>query len=139
MVPEPFTWMPADQRAVCIPDGSITSAFLDLFGRPPRDTGLLSERNDQPTSAQRLHLLNSTHIQSKLTGSEKLRALFRSNPAPRDAIQQLYLTILSRYPTDQEMGAIARLCARRAKPRGGRSGTTSRGRCSTARSFAYRH
>ena len=106
MVPEPFTWIPPKERAVCIPDGSITSSFLDLFGRPPRDTGLLSERNDHPTSGQRLHLLNSTHIQAKLTASEKLRTLFRSNPVPRDAARQLYLTILSRYPTDAELLAL---------------------------------
>jgi len=106
MVPEPFTWMPTDERAVCIPDGSITSSFLDLFGKPPRDTGLLSERNDRPTSAQRLHLLNSTHIQSKLTGSEKLKQLFRSGAAPRDSINQLYLTFLSRYPTNEELAAV---------------------------------
>jgi hypothetical protein len=106
MVPEPFTWIPPDERAICIPDGSITSSFLDLFGRPPRDTGLLSERNDRPTSGQRLHLLNSSHIQSKLTNSEKLKQIFRTSPAPRDVITQLYLTILSRYPTDRELGAV---------------------------------
>jgi len=106
MVPEPFTWMPVDERAICIPDGSITSSFLDLFGKPPRDTGLLSERNDRPTAAQRLHLLNSTHIQKKLVNSTKLTLLFRSNPLPRDTATQLYLTILSRYPTNEELGAL---------------------------------
>jgi len=106
MVPEPFTWMPPDERAMCIPDGSITSSFLDLFGRPPRDTGLLSERSEHPTSGQRLHLLNSSHIQLKLTKSDKLKFLFQSNPLPRDAIRQLYLTILSRYPTDDELVAL---------------------------------
>jgi hypothetical protein len=106
LAPEPFTWLPPDERAICIPDGSITSSFLDLFGRPPRDTGLLSERNDRPTSAQRLHMLNSNHVLSKLRGSEKLRSLFRSNSNPRDAVKQLYLTILSRYPTDAEMGTL---------------------------------
>ena len=106
MVPEPFTWMPMDERAMCLPDGSITSSFLDLFGRPPRDTGLLSERSDHPTSGQRLHLLNSTHVLAKLTTSKKLNGLFLMDPAPGDVIRQLYLTILSRYPSDEELGAV---------------------------------
>src|ERR1017187_2198414 len=32
-IPEPFTFIPEDQRAISLPDGSITSAFLELFGR----------------------------------------------------------------------------------------------------------
>jgi hypothetical protein len=106
MVPEPFTWMPANERAICIPDGSITSSFLDLFGRPPRDTGLLSERGEHPTSGQRLHLLNSTHIQSKLTNSENLKYIFLSYPTPKDVAVHLYLTILSRYPSSHELEAL---------------------------------
>ena len=106
LVPEPFTWMPPEQKAVNLPDGSITSSFLDLFGKPPRDTGLLSERNDRPTSAQRLHMLNSSHVQSKIANSGKLQTLYKSYPAPKDAIRQIYLTFLSRYPTDAEMAAI---------------------------------
>ena len=32
MIPEPFTWVPVDHRSIALPDGSISSAFLDLFG-----------------------------------------------------------------------------------------------------------
>ena len=49
-IPEPFTFIPEDQRAIALADGSITSSFLEMFGRPPRDTGLESERNNQPTA-----------------------------------------------------------------------------------------
>jgi hypothetical protein len=42
-------------RSIALPDGSISSAFLDLFGRSPRDTGLEEERNNRPTAEQRLH------------------------------------------------------------------------------------
>ena len=48
-IPEPFTFIPDDQRSISLPDGSITSSFLELFGRPPRDTGLESERNNRLT------------------------------------------------------------------------------------------
>lgn len=106
-IPEPFTVMPADQRAVSLPDGSISSPFLELFGRPPRDTGLFSERNNRITAAQRLHLLNSSHIQRKLEDSPLVRNIARNGQTPREMIQGLYLAILSRYPTPAEMQAVA--------------------------------
>ena len=79
---------------------------MELFGRPSRDTGLESERNNQPTAGQRLHLLNSSHIQLKIQQSEKLRVLVQPSGKPRDPIDKLYLTILSRYPTDEELKTV---------------------------------
>lgn len=65
-VPEPFTFIPEEQRSIELADGSITSSFLEMFGRSSRDTGLVGERNNSPSAAQRLHLLNSSHIQKKI-------------------------------------------------------------------------
>ena len=107
LIPEPFTFLPEDQRAIALPDGSISSAFLDLFGRPPRDTGLAAERNNQSTAEQRLHLLNSSHIQLKIQQSARLRTLVQGAARPRDPIDRLYLTVLSRYPTDDELKTVA--------------------------------
>jgi len=108
-IPEPFTFMPDNQRSIALPDGSVGSAFLELFGRPPRDTGLEAERNNRPTAGQWLHMLNSTHIQRKIEQSEKLRALARdSRMRPRQLIDRLYLTILSRFPEEEEMRAALR-------------------------------
>ncbi|MDI1319279.1 MAG: DUF1553 domain-containing protein, partial [bacterium] len=101
-IPEPFTYVPEDQRSIALPDGSITSSFLENFGRPARDTGLESERNNRLTASQRLHLLNSTHIQRKLESGPKLQAVLRTNGEPGAAIDALYLTFLSRPPTDDE-------------------------------------
>jgi len=132
-IPEPFTFIPEGQRAIALPDGSITSPFLEQFGRPPRDTGLESERTNRPTADQRLHLLNSSHIQRKIEGSPLLQSLFASavpkpagkfnksgkagkfrKPAvssdgkqPREIVDALYLTILSRFPTDEELKTVA--------------------------------
>ena len=75
IIPEPFTFIPEDQRSIALPDGSITSSFLEMFGRPPRDTGLESERNNRPTAAQRLHLLNSSHIRARSRRAPRLQAL----------------------------------------------------------------
>jgi hypothetical protein len=101
-VPEPYTIMPGDERAIDLPDGSITSSFLELFGRPARDSGLESSRNSRPSQDQRLHMLNSSHVQRKIEQSVKLRSLVRGKSNPREAIDELYLSILSRYPTSDE-------------------------------------
>ena len=90
-------------RSIALPDGSISSSFLEMFGRPPRDTGLESERNNRPTADQRLHLLNSSHIQLKLEQSRMIPFLVQSNKTPREIATALYLGILSRFPTADEL------------------------------------
>ncbi|MGP8198655.1 MAG: DUF1553 domain-containing protein [Limisphaerales bacterium] len=102
-IPEPFTFIPGDMRSIALPDGSISSAFLEMFGRPPRDTGFESERNNRPAADQRLHLLNSSHIQVKLEQSRMLPYLLETKKTPREAAIALYLGILSRFPTADEL------------------------------------
>ncbi|MGQ9589273.1 MAG: DUF1553 domain-containing protein [Planctomycetota bacterium] len=106
-VPEPFTFVPETERAISLPDPSVTSPFLELFGRSPRDTGYELERTNRLTAAQRLHLLNSSHIQRKLEGGAKLRALLSSGWGDRRIVEELYLLILSRFPTREELQAVA--------------------------------
>lgn len=106
-IPEPFTFIPEEQRAISLADGSISSSFLEMFGRSSRDTGLESERNNRPTADQRLHLLNSSHVQRKIEQSQKLFAMAQGSTRPRDVADGLYLTILSRFPSDDELKSIA--------------------------------
>ena len=106
-IPEPYTFMPDFQRAIALPDGSIGSSFLEEFGRPPRDTGLLSERNNRITAAQRLHLLNSSHVQRKIQQSPRLQALMREVKNPQELVRQIYLMVLSRPPTEDELKEVA--------------------------------
>ena len=102
--PEPYTFIPDDRRTIRLADGSITSPFLEMFGRPARDTGLDSERVNAATDEQRLHLLNSTDVQRKIERSPRLRAA--ADGARGDvieAIRRMYLTVLSRHPLDTEI------------------------------------
>lgn len=105
-IPEPFTFIPEEQRSISLADGSITSAFLEMFGRSPRNTGLESERDPRPTAEQRLHMLNSSHIQLKIQQSARLRALVQPGANPRASVDAVFLTILSRPPTEVELGAV---------------------------------
>ncbi len=105
-IPEPYTFIPDGERSVRLPDGSISSSFLELFGRPSRDTGLESERNNKPTAAQKLHLLNSSHIQRKIEQSPKFQYLMKNSKNQRGLVTSLYLMILSRPPTEEELTIV---------------------------------
>jgi len=102
-IPEPFTYIPRDKPAIAIADGSITSPFLTLFGRSARATGMENERINKPVPAQWLHMLNSSHVQQKLDQGPKLKAIFESGRKPNEIVEELYLTVLSRFPTADEV------------------------------------
>ncbi len=106
-IPEPFTWIPEEQRTIALADGSITSTFLQMFGRPPRDTGLESERSNETTDAQRLFMLNSTDVYNRVTKSIRLRrAAIQAGGDRAKLIGSIYVTLLSRAPTAAEMAAV---------------------------------
>jgi hypothetical protein len=105
-VPEPFTYIPKDMSAVQLADGSITSSFLTLFGRSARATGMENERVSELASTQWLHMLNSATVQSKLQSGPKLAAILSSGGKPNEIAERLYLTILSRFPTDADVKAV---------------------------------
>ena len=137
-IPEPFSFIPENQRTITLADGSITSPFLSLFGRSPRDTGLASERNTEPTASQCLHLLNSSHIQRKLDQGDKLLALFREHgKRPKQLVEALYLTILSRYPTAEELTVLT--AYKKSAPEGRHIGMDIAWALINTAEFQYRH
>lgn len=105
-VPEPFTYIPNEMSAVALADGSVTSSFLTLFGRSARATGMEGERINELASTQWLHMLNSATIQSKLQNGPKLAAMLSSGGKTNEIAERLYLTILSRFPTDADVKAV---------------------------------
>jgi hypothetical protein len=107
-IPEPFTFIPENQRSIALPDGSITSSFLESFGRPPRDTGMEAERNNRITAAQRLHLLNSSHIQRKIEQSRMTQYLTQGKLTSREVVSGVYLGVVSRFPTESELQIVGK-------------------------------
>lgn len=105
-IPEPFTFIPEDVRGIALPDGSITSSFLELFGRPPRDTGYQFERNLETNAAQRLHLLNSSHVQKKIEACPLVATASADEVGLPDLVETIYLTVLSRPPTAEELDIL---------------------------------
>jgi hypothetical protein len=101
--PEPYTFIPKENRTIALADGSITSSFLATFGRPSRDTGLESERNNNPTDSQSLYMLNSTDVQRRIERSPQLRDLVSADKKSVPVlVGDVYVFILSRYPTSSE-------------------------------------
>ena len=137
--PEPYTFIPKENRTITLADGSITSSFLATFGRPARDTGLLSERDNRPTDTQRLYLLNSTDIQRKISQSPRLREADHPNPrTPAALIRNLYLTILSRYPTPDE-SVIAEAIFQNQRTAPGPAANDLAWALINSKEFLYRH
>jgi hypothetical protein len=109
VIPEPFTYVPREQATIALDDGSISSSFLENFGRPARDTGYLTERNNETTYSQRLFLLNSSVIQNKVTNTPFLKTILKDSKGDAGTVvNQIYLLVLSRYPTAKEYETILR-------------------------------
>ncbi len=132
-IPEPYTFVPPDVRSIALADGSITSTFLETFGRSPRDTGQLMERNSRPSAAQRLYLLNSLDVQRRIQQGGKLQALVQADNDIARLVADLYLTILSRRPTDEEI----RIALGDGRSGGPQAGANAAGRRAIAQDVAW--
>jgi len=102
-VPEPFTYIPQEMTAVQVGDGSVSRSVLTLFGRSSRSTGMEIVRVNELASPQWLYMLNSATVQNKLRTGPKLAALLSAGGKPNEIAERLYLTVLSRFPTDADV------------------------------------
>ena len=100
-----FAGMPAGTKAVQLPDTGFNSYFLTVFGQPDSKTACECERSGEANLAQSLHLLNSEQIQQKLaTANGRAVRLAKDTSRGADAkLNELYLTALSRKPTEREL------------------------------------
>lgn len=104
VIPEPFSFLPGNLRTVSIADGSISSSFLILFGRPSRDAGLMAERNNGINAKQRLFLYNSGALYRRVCQIMRRPEYTRlSLPAKVDV---MYWMFYSRPPTARELAII---------------------------------
>ena len=116
-VPEPYTVLPKGHRAIELEDGSIGSSFLELFGRPSRDSAFESERNCEISMRQTMHFINSQHLQAKINASPVIKQWIRSKIDNRQIVDRIYLSALSRYPTDEEKSTAIQYLADKKRPR----------------------
>ena len=101
---EKYPGLPQGTRAIQLPDPEVRSFLLDVFGRPPRQVSCECERGSQPNIAQALHLLNGTFLNQKISASSgRIESLIKSKAQAPAAVEDLYLSALSRLPSNQEM------------------------------------
>ncbi len=99
--------MPLGSRAMQIWTHRVPSTFLDTFGRPDANLDPPLDRFDDLTTPQMLHLMNSQDLESKLSADEgQLAKLATSQFSNAQLIEELYLSLYSRMPTDAEMETV---------------------------------
>ena len=83
-VPDEFPGYPLGIRAGQLPDPTLKSYFLTLFGRSDRVTACACERNGEVTMPQLLHLQNGDSVLGKIrAGDGRLARLLKSGkPEP---------------------------------------------------------
>ena len=111
-VPTDFPGYAKGTRTLQLRDSQVSTVFLASFGRPERAQTCSCERQDDPTVAQALHLANGETINQKLRSSSSVvESLFESEATDDEVIDRLYLSALSRHPTDSERTKLRRVLA----------------------------
>ncbi|MFO0537549.1 MAG: DUF1549 and DUF1553 domain-containing protein [Planctomyces sp.] len=103
-VPAQFNGWPVGYRAIQVWDNKLPSAFLEVFGRPARQTVCACERGVEPSIAQALHLMNSEETMSRIHSRTGTAArLAAAQLLDSELIEELYLLTCSRRPTEAEL------------------------------------
>ena len=106
-IPEKFDGYPAGMRGLQLPDTAVKSYFLTAFGRPPRQQTRESERTSVPTITQALHIINGDTLNNKLRApNNSIDMLARLGFSDEQIVDYLYLSSLTRHPTDAERTAL---------------------------------
>lgn len=104
---EQFEGWPVGTRAVQIWDNKLPSYFFRIFGRPVRASVCECERSSEPSIAQALHLMNSPEITGKVQAFDGTAArLAASKLSTEELVDTLFLSTLTRLPTDAERSAV---------------------------------
>ncbi len=111
-VEESLVGTPPGTRAIELWDNRLPSYFLEVFGRPERNSPCECVRSSQPTMAQALHLMNAPEIEAKLSDPRGRAArLIDRHATPTAIAEELCLATLGRLPGDKERLVAQRLFA----------------------------
>lgn len=99
-----FSAVPAGGSAIEVADGRTGNYFLDVFGRPARESACTCERSNEPTLAQALHLINGDTVDRAVKdGNGRLAKRLAEEVPPAQIIEELYLAAYSRKPSEAEL------------------------------------
>ncbi|HEU4752365.1 MAG TPA: DUF1553 domain-containing protein, partial [Armatimonadota bacterium] len=108
--PQHYPGVPVGTRAQQLPDTHVASgSFLDLFGRPPRESPCECERTSEVSLAQALNLMNGETIsQSIADPNGRVASLVKSVPENNKLVEEIYLATMCRLPTPKELAAATK-------------------------------
>jgi hypothetical protein len=108
--PEEFPGHPPGTRSIQLWNNRLPSYFLEIFGRPERNSPCECGRSSEPTLTQALHLMNAPQIEAKITHAKGRVAKLVAAGASQDKVaEELCLAALSRPPGQKERQTAARL------------------------------
>jgi hypothetical protein len=99
-----FPEVPADTKAEEFPDPHVgKDGFLDVFGRPARESSCECERRTDVSLPQALNLVNGRTIGDAVADPKgRVAQLIVAGAPDRALVEELYLAALSRFPTPKE-------------------------------------
>jgi hypothetical protein len=106
-VAEAFPGCPPRTRAIALWDNRLPSYFLEVFGRPERNSPCECGRSSEPTMAQALHLMNAPEVETKLADRDgRVAQLIGSGMSTAELVDTLCLAALAR-PAGAKEQAVA--------------------------------
>ena len=105
-VPEEFPGYPIGIRAGQLPDPTLKSYFLTLFGRSERVTACACERNGDLTMPQLLHLQNGEAMRKIHAADGRLAKLLKETKSDAEIVEELFLLTLARPATEAAKRAV---------------------------------
>ncbi len=90
-------------KAKTVWNTTMSSLFLDVFGRPDASAEAPCERDPSPTIVQSLHLMNSEQLTKRLANEDGRAAnLAKSELTPEKIVEDIYLSLYARFPSAEE-------------------------------------
>ena len=102
--PSNLSAMPPESRANQVWTHRIDSMFLDTFGRPNENQDPPCERLANSSVTQTLHLMNSRELNDRIRkDGGRAEKWASSDLTASEIVEEMYLTIFSRMPTNKEV------------------------------------
>ncbi len=100
-----FPDVPEDFTAQQLPDPHVgKGGFLDMFGRPDRESSCECERRNDLSLPQAMNLVNGPTLAEAIADPEgRVAEAILAGRSDHELIEELYLSTLSRFPTGVEM------------------------------------
>ena len=102
--PSRIPGVPVGFRASQIPDPKVKIGFLDMFGRPPRESPCECERSSDVSLSQTLNMINGPTVSDAIIHPEgRVAKLVAAKADDKTIVGDVYLAVICRPPTEAEL------------------------------------